>query len=134
MVPVARKVCSPCGHTFVLSDADFGPPGMSYELIGNAWNQWKDEGHELPDDVEIKVVVYRGVGLEEVKKQFPVLRGKSDYRYVEYGRAVQFLHENMKQVESYKEADEDGNPVRIWEKLSRTLAKTHTLIIENLGA
>lgn len=107
---------------------------MSYELIGNAWNQWKDEGHELPDDVEIKVVVYRGVGLEEVKKQFPVLRGKSDYRYVEYGRAVQFLHENMKQVENYKEADEDGNPVQIWEKLSRTLAKTHTLIIENLGA
>lgn len=106
---------------------------MSYELIGNAWNQWKNEGHELPDDVWIKVVVYRGVELEEVKKQFPVLRGKSDYRYVEYGRAVQFLRENMKQVEGYKDADEDANSVQIWEKLSRTLANTHTRIIENLG-
>lgn len=106
---------------------------MSYELIGNAWNQWKVEGHELPDDVEIKVVVYRGVELEEVKKQFPVLRGKSDYRYVEYGRAVQFLQVNMKEVESYKNAREDANLVRIWEELSRTLARAHTLIIENLG-
>lgn len=106
---------------------------MSYELIGNAWNQWKNEGHELPDDVEIKVVVYRGVALEEVKKQFPVLRGESDYRYVEYGRAVQFLRENMKEVESYKDADEDANLVRIWGELSLTLARAHTRIIENLG-
>lgn len=112
---------------------------MSHELqIGNAWNQWKNEGHELPDDVDIKVVVYRGVELEELRKQFPVIKGKSDYRYLEYARAIQFLEEQAKIVESYKkkEPEEDDSvpsAVRMWEELEQTLKTTHRVIIENLG-
>ena len=112
---------------------------MAYELgIGHAWNQWKSEGHELPDDVEIKVVVYRDVALEEVRMQFPVVRGKSDYRYLEYARAIQFLEQQEKEVESYKKkerdaADSERNALKILEELEKTLKKTHRLIIENLG-
>ena len=107
---------------------------MSYELqIGNAWNQWKNEGHELPDDVDIKVVVYRGVELEQLRKQFLVAKGKSDYRYLEYARAIQFLQEQVKNVESYKENASDANEVELWDELDQTLKKTHRVIIENLG-
>jgi hypothetical protein len=131
---VPQKTCSPCVQTVVLSYADFGPPSMSYELhIGSAWNQWKNAGHELPDDVDIRVVVYRGIELAEVRKQFPVVRGKSDYRYVEYTRAVRFLQENVKIVESYKRAASDANEIEIWDRLAQTLMKTHERIIESLG-
>ena len=112
---------------------------MAYELqIGNAWNQWKNEGHELPDDVDIKVVVYRGVTLAEVKKQFPVVRGKSDYRYLEYARAVRFLEQKETEVQAYKKeqqdaADSEPSAIKIWEELEQTLKKTHRVIIENLG-
>lgn len=130
-----QKVCSPCAQTVVLSFADFGPPSMCYELeIGHEWNQWKNEGHALPDDVDVKVVVYRGVALETVQKQFPVLRGKSDYRYVEYARAIQFLQTQAMNVKNYKEEESDAVVVKIWDELEQTLKKTHTLIIENLGA
>jgi hypothetical protein len=135
VVTATEKVCSPCAHTVVLSYGDFGPPSMSYDLqIGNAWNQWKDEGHELPDDVDIKVVVYRGIELEKVRKQFPVLRGKSDYRYLDYARAIQFLQAQGKNVESYKDGEIDASVVKMWDELNQTLKKTHTLIIESLGA
>jgi hypothetical protein len=111
---------------------------MSYELIGYAQNQWKSWGDELPNDVDIKVVVYRGVALEELRKQFPVVQGKSDYRYLEYSRAIQFLQEQVKEVESYKKeeqqaANSEASAVKIWEELEQTLKKTHRVIIENLG-
>ena len=112
---------------------------MSYELqIGNAWNQWTNPSHELPDDVDIKVVVYRGVELEELRKQFPVVKGKSDYRYLEYARAIQFLQEQVKTVESYKKEEQEAadsvlSTVKMWEELGQTLKKTHRVIIENLG-
>lgn len=107
---------------------------MSYELgIGSDWNQWKSEGHELPDDVEVKVVVYRGIELAEVKKQFPVVRGKSDYRFVEYTRAVRFLQENVAVVEGYKRAAADANEIEMWDRLAQTLKTTHQRIIESLG-
>jgi len=112
---------------------------MSYELqIGNAWNEWKSEGHELPDDVDIKVVVYRGVELGELRKQFRVVKGKSDYRYLEYASAIQFLEEQAKIVESYKKKEQEQDDsipsaVKMWEELEQTLKTTRRIIIENLG-
>lgn len=138
VVTANQKICSPCAHTVILSYEDFGPEAMSYELIGHSWNEWKSEGHKLPDDVDIKVVVYRGVELEELRKQFPVVQGKSDYRYLEYTIAIQFLEEQVKTVQRYKKeeqwaADSEASAVNMWEKLEQTLQKTHRGIIENLG-
>jgi hypothetical protein len=118
---------------------DFGPQAMSYELLGMEWNQWKSEGHPLPDDVEVKVVVYRAIDLSQVEKEFPVLKGKSDYRYLEYSRAILYLRENMKTVESYRQEEAEQpqpepNAIKMWDELVQTLKKTQGQIIENLGA
>ena len=107
---------------------------MAYALnIGHDWNQWKSEGHPLPDDVDVKVVVYRGIELAEVRKQFLVVRGQSDHRYVEYARAVSYLQENVQDVESYKRAATEPNELEMWDRLAQTLMKTHKRIIESLG-
>jgi hypothetical protein len=112
---------------------------MSWEEIGMEWNQWKHQPHhDLPDEVEVKVVVYRDVELNEVKKQFPVVEGKSDYRYFEYARAIQYFQEQIKDVESFKKEEQDQahsepRAVKMWEDLEQTLKKTQRVIIENLG-
>jgi len=133
LIDQPQPTCSVRAHTVVLAYDDFGPPSMSYRLqIGNAWNQWKNEGHALPDDVDIKVVVYRNIQLEEVKKEFPVITGKSDYRYLEYDRAIQVLREEIKSVETYKE-EAILHEFRILEELDQTLKKPHCVIVERLG-
>ena len=139
VVAAVPKACSPCAHTIVLGYYDFGPQAMSWESIGMEWNQWKHQPHhDLPDEVEVKVVVYRDIDLSEVKKQFPVVEGKSDYRYFEYARAVQYLQENVKKVESLKKEEQEANQsepraVRMWDDLEQRLKKTQRDIIENLG-
>lgn len=134
VVETGRETCSPCAGTVVLSFEDFGPPSSSYLLLGREWNQWKGEGHQLPDDVDVKVVVYRGVELEEVKKRYPVVPGKSDYRHVEYSRAIQFLDESIGEVEGYKDDGQDAGEIKMWDELLSTLKNTRSAIIENLGA
>src|SRR5262245_17414981 len=100
-----QKSCSRCAQTIVMLYEGFGPQAMSYELLGKEWNQWKSEGHPLPDDVEVKVVVYRGIDLTQVEKQFPVLKGKSDYRYLEYSTALLYLRENIEIVERNRQEE-----------------------------
>src|SRR5216117_3865871 len=68
------KVQKPKTNIIVLSYDDFGPQVMSYEQIGKEWYQWNSQG---PDDLnsrdDIKVVVYRNVSLDEVKRKYPVI-------------------------------------------------------------
>ena len=129
----SRKVCSPCAQTVVLLYKDFGPPVAIYKLdIGSAWNPWRHEDPEF-HEVDIHVVVYRGIALEEVKKQFPVIRGKSDFRYLEYARAIQFLQEEITNVEGYKQNASEEPELKIWDDLLQLLKKSHERIIENLG-
>lgn len=106
---------------------------MAYELeMGDAWNPWRYEGLKY-SEVDVKVVVYRGIALEEVQKQFPVIKGKSDYRYLEYARAVRFFQENIKGVEDYKQNASDERELKMWDDLAELLKKSHERIIENLG-
>jgi hypothetical protein len=135
----SKGVCSPCASTVVLSYDDFGPQVMSYELIGMGWNQWKSEGHPLPDDTEISVAVYRGIDLKEVKARFPTVKGKSDYRYVEYSKALAYLREKIETVDTntqqeVRQPQPEPNAIQIWDQLLLRLKKTQGQIIENLGA
>ena len=108
---------------------------MSFELkIGHEWNQWKSEGHELPDDVPVLVVVYRDIELAEVASQFRVVRGKSDYRYLEYHRAMEFLKENVNLVEGCKQQSENADEFKMWDRVQQTLKKTQKVIAERLNA
>jgi len=117
----------------VLGYEEFGPQVIAYELIGFGWNQWKAEGHELPDDVAVKVVVYRGVRLGKVRAAYPVVRGRGDYRYVEYGRALRFLDRKIAEVEGWKEAKQAAWPVAAEQDQLATLQNTRAAIIRGLG-
>jgi hypothetical protein len=80
-------------HTSVFDYSDFGPPNISYELIGKEWYQWNSQGPDDPNQTDdVKVVVYRNLSLEEVKAMYPVIDGKRDYRYLEYSRALEHLN------------------------------------------
>jgi hypothetical protein len=106
---------------------------MAYELIGHDWNQWKNEGHELPDDVEVKVVVYKGVSLGEVKNAYPVIRGTSDYRYVEYDSALLFLDRRIKELEGFKREESRADSVKTWDELIGRLNDTRAAITMSLA-
>jgi hypothetical protein len=117
-------------NAVVLAYENFGPPSMVFELqIGPEWNQWKSEGHELPDDVPVQVVVYRDMKLEQVRKQFPVVKGKSDHRYLEYHRAIAFLDEKLKEVEQSKQQSETEDELQLWDRLQKTLTNTRAVLV-----
>lgn len=129
-----KQVIQPKTNILLLNYSDFGPQVMTYELIGYEWNQWKSEGHKLPDDVEVKVVVYRNKAESAIKKEYPVIRGKSDYRYIEYNQAMQFLEKNIKEIEEYKKEDGGSeNTTQVWDGLLSTLKKTKEKITQSLS-
>jgi hypothetical protein len=83
---------APKSGTEVLRYDDFGPQAMSYELVGMGWWQWQPHGDSRPREYDIKVVVYRGTSLAQVKRRYPVNPSKDqDYRYVKYNDAIRYL-------------------------------------------
>src|SRR6266550_9622667 len=86
------EVQKPKTNIIVLSYDDFGPQVMSYEQIGKEWYQWNSQGPDDPNARDdIKVVVYRNVSLDEVKRKYPVIEKQQDYRYLEYQAALRLL-------------------------------------------
>lgn len=82
---------TPKRHTLVLSYQDFGPQAAAYELIGFEWYQWNSHGSDKPaEHDDVKVVVYRDIPLADVKRRYPVLQGRQDYRYVTYEAAIAY--------------------------------------------
>lgn len=79
-------------ETLVLEYDSFGPPVVAQEVIGMGWWQWLDHGDSRPRKYPIKVVIYSGISLAEVKSRYPVKPElEQDYRYLEYSRAIQYL-------------------------------------------
>jgi len=108
---------------------------MSGQLVGEPWNQWQAGPHDLPEyNVDIKVVIYRGLDLAEVKRRYPIVRGRSDYRYVEYTRAIEFFEKSIKEAESYKDGDWDPSVVNAFEELAAQLKHARSVTIQTLGA
>jgi hypothetical protein len=86
------QVQKPKTNTIVLGYDDFGPQAMSYEWIGMGWYQWNSQGPDDPNAKDdVKVVVYRNISLDEVKRMYPVIEEKQDYRYLEYQPALNLL-------------------------------------------
>src|SRR6267378_3720349 len=86
------EIQKPKTNTIVLSYDDFGPQVMSYELIGKEWYQWNSQGPDDPNARDdIKVVVYRNVSVDEVRRKYPVIEKQQDYRYLEYQPALDLL-------------------------------------------
>ncbi len=79
-------------NTALFKYEEFGPPVVASEILGMDWWQWQTNGDPRPRKYDIKVVVYQGVNIDEVKKRFPVNPSLShDYRYVEYSVAIDYL-------------------------------------------
>jgi hypothetical protein len=113
----------PGSYTLVLRYQDFGPQVVAHEWLGMEWYQWNSHGSDDPNEEDdIRVVIYRDVPLDEVKKIYPVVVGKQDYRYLEYGAALDLL--------SKYESDS------FWDKHPETrelMRQTKRKILEQLG-
>jgi hypothetical protein len=86
----------------VLAYDELGPQVAVHGLIGYEWYQWNAHGDSDPHKVDdVKVVVYRGIPLEKVKETYPVIKGRQDYRYLDYATAIDYLdeHENEPHLE-----------------------------------
>lgn len=104
----------------VLQYSEFGPQVIASEVIGMQWWQWQDHGDSRPRDYDVQVVVYRNTNLDEVKLIYPVIPEKSqDYRYLEYGAALRYLDEKIK--DNFVEA------------VTADLRKTRYKLISELG-
>jgi hypothetical protein len=117
------EVRPPKSDALILQYQDFGPQVMSYELIGMEWYQWNSQGPDDPNaSDEVKVVVYRKIPLKEVKRRYPVIEGKQDYRYLEYQAALDLLHKY--------EADPFWNE---YPQTREQMKQTKEKILEQLG-
>lgn len=69
----------PKAQMIVVSYAEFGPQVMAHELIGNEWYQWNTQGPDDPNTFDdVKVVIYRNMSLEDVKRKYPVNEKKKE--------------------------------------------------------
>jgi hypothetical protein len=76
----------------VLDYDELGPQAAVYQLIGMQWYQWQPHGSSDPMQIDdIKVVVYHRVSLAHIQQRYPVLKGKQDYRYLDYPTALHYL-------------------------------------------
>jgi hypothetical protein len=90
--PNVAEVQKPRANTLVLSYDDFGPQVMSYRQLGMGWYQWNSQGPDDPNATDdIRVVVYRDISADQVKRIYPVIEKKQDYRYLEYQAALDLL-------------------------------------------
>lgn len=112
---------------FITSYNSFGPPQLSSHLIGNKWWQWDDPENHQPVTYNVKVVVYKDVSLDAVKKAFPVIaKIKQDYRYVSYLEARNYFDKQFKFFE--QEMREYSTPEQIGEVCSFPLALYQTAL------
>lgn len=104
----------------VLDYEDFGPQAIANEVIGSEWWQWQSHGDSRPAEYDIKVIVYRYVDFDNVKKQYPVdPEQKKDFRYLEYKNALSYLDEKINE--------------NVIEQVTKTLQETREKIIAGLG-
>ena len=122
-------------NILILEYEDFGVQSMSYELLGFQWYQWDNHGSSDPDEkYNIRVVVYKNICLEEVRTLYPVNKdSKQDYRYVEYREALNYLDEQIKQIEEIRKTDSgDQENADLYEDLISVLQSTRNEIVTKL--
>ena len=120
-------------NTLVMNYSDFKPSLRAYELLGFESDQRNIQESGNPNsEIEVKVVIYRNVDLATVRKTYPTLRGKPDYRFVEYGEAMGFLEKQIRELQA--EVGDDAESVKLKKQLISECEQTRAKIIERLGA
>jgi len=113
-------------NTIMFNYQDFGLQSTAYEVIGFEWWQWQSCGEDCEKEIcPIKVIVYRGLSLDEVKVLHPVNEKKKlDYRYLHYNKALNYLEVTIKIMEVEAE--------NMFPEVSEQLKQTKYCIIDNL--
>lgn len=84
--------------TLVLDYSDFGPQAMAYPALGPKKLSWQPQIPLIAGQGEIRVVVYRDIGLEELKTVYKVDQDNFvDYRFIEYEDAIKYLDKRIAQ-------------------------------------
>jgi hypothetical protein len=130
---VKRRTNIKGGRTMVLRYGRFGPQVHAHELIGFEWYQWNPCGHPDPRHIDdIWVVVYRDIGLEEVKKLYPVVKDlRQDYRYLHYDKSLEYLDGHVKEFEEDKKSDPEMK--EFYDSMISDFRDTRRQIVTTLG-
>jgi hypothetical protein len=100
-------------------------------LLGDAWWSWEAGGSFEPgDEFDVRVVVYQGRTLDEVKERYPTVKGKGDYRLIQRDEAIRYLDDNIAELAAMSKdpGEHDFGPLR------RDLEETRSTIVECLPA
>ncbi len=88
-------------NTLVIDYQAFGPPQLSSSLVGENYWQWYKQAPHRVEQYDIKVVVFRNMPLDIVKKRYPVnVDKKLDFRYVEYSKAIAWSKKLISQTQA----------------------------------
>lgn len=114
------------GRQMVILDyQDFGPPSMSHALLGHEWWQWQAHGDPDPRQTyPVKVVVYRGIPLADVKKRYPVnAQQEQDFRYVAYDTAITYLDQQIQYLRDWASSSPQTALPGLLARLQQTQAR-----------
>ncbi|MFY9227435.1 MAG: hypothetical protein WAQ98_32485 [Blastocatellia bacterium] len=121
-------------NALVLPYQKFGPQVVAYPLIGFEYYQWNSHGSSDPKQQDdINVVVYKDIDLELVKKQYPVIKDKSDYRYVEFTEAIKFIDDKIDEWKEDKAKETDKEFILTYDKLINNYLILRKAIVKKLG-
>lgn len=96
---VQRKTSQTNVNSLLFDYLDFGPPSMSFNLLGQSWWSWESSGGSDPNQAyPVMVVVYSNISLEQIKLIYPINpKKKKDYRYISIEQAIQYLNKNIQE-------------------------------------
>ncbi len=106
-------------NTLVLEYADFGPQTMAYKALGPKNLQWQPQEPLLLGQGKVYVVVYKNISIDDVQHHFrPDHTNHLDYRYIQYGDALNYLDARIAQ--------------NLLRKITTRLQKTRKAIVSRL--
>lgn len=101
--------------------ADFGPQAMAYNTLGRKRLPWDPATPIIIGHSRIQVVVYRDIPLQTVRESYiPDPTSNTDYRYLQYGEALNYLDAKIEQ--------------NLLRKITDRLKQARATIVERLGS
>ena len=102
---------------------------MASSLLGPEWWSWAGSCCFEPDDTfDVRVVVFHGRALADVRTHYPTVKGESDYRYVERDAALHYLDQQIAELSPDQDDQWPHQPA-----LRRRLESTRAAILADIG-
>lgn len=127
---IINTVCT-ANEPLVLDYAQFGPPQIAKEILGEYRYDWSDPDNHKPVKYNIKIVVASEPKMKQVLVQYkdePV--NKLDYRHLTYQEASIWLTEKIEYFEEDIATGDGDNLIMMFPTL-QTLYKTKIILEEH---